>query len=418
MQICDHPCSACQSRCHRQNTSAATKKDALAKLALAADFSLGVEQIPLAESLHRVIAQDVLAVWDSPVADYATHDGIAIVREEAGASVSALLPADRFQIVGMGNVIPGPFDTVLAYELCSLQSDGSVRLLGLSEKGEGIIRRASGIRKGELVLGKGLLLEPRHLAILRYSGIEQVSVYCRPTAAIIPVGSDLTLPGITPAPGQYPEADGILVESVIRLCGGTARLRPPVQDDMAALKGAVQSELTTCDMVVLIGGVGLGGEGYRDFSRAAVEDLGSVLVHGLSFGPGGKAALLGVIDNKPVIGIPGPPHAAILVTEELIPPIMELFLDIPCYERPVITAEAGVDISAKRTSDFFPRVRLSSDDGRYIANPVRMGDNIETFARAEGIARYRRGMEYPKGSPVEVELLYSERQLSRQLKKE
>ncbi len=418
MQTCDHPCSACQSRCHRQNTSAATKKDALAKLALAADFSLGVEQISLAEALHRVIAQDVLAVWDSPVADYATHDGIAIVREEAGASVSALLPADRFQIVGMGNVIPEPFDTVLAYELCSLQSDGSVRLLGLSEKGEGIIRRASSIRKGELVLRKGLLLEPRHLAILRYSGIEQVSVYCRPTAAIIPVGSDLTLPGITLAPGQYPEADGILVESVIRLCGGTARLRPPVQDDIAALKAAVQFELTACDMVVLIGGVGLGGEGYRDFSRAAVEDLGSVLVHGLSFGPGGKAALLGVIDNKPVIGIPGPPHAAILVTEELIPPIMELFLDIPCYERPVITAEAGVDISAKRTSDFFPRVRLSSDDGRYIANPVRMGDNIETFARAEGIARYRRGMEYPKGSPVEVELLYSERQLSRQLKKE
>jgi len=62
----------------------------------------------------------------------------------------------------------------------------------------------------------------------------------------------------------------------------------------------------------------------RDFTRTVVNSLGKpgVLQHGLAVKPG-KPTILGVCDNKPVIGLPGNPVSALLVARQIVTPIVK-----------------------------------------------------------------------------------------------
>jgi putative molybdopterin biosynthesis protein len=61
--------------------------------------------------------------------------------------------------------------------------------------------------------------------------------------------------------------------------------------------------------------------GTRDFTAGIIGDLGEVLVHGIAMKPG-RPAIVGRIDGKPVIGMPGYPIAALTTVRELALPLL------------------------------------------------------------------------------------------------
>ena len=52
-------------------------------------------------------------------------------------------------------------------------------------------------------------------------------------------------------------------------------------------------------------------QGARIYTASLIEESGELLQHGLAIKPG-KPTILGIIDEKPVVGVPGYPGSAFL----------------------------------------------------------------------------------------------------------
>ena len=73
--------------------------------------------------------------------------------------------------------------------------------------------------------------------------------------------------------------------------------------------------------------------GTKDFTKKIIGHLGTVVAHGLAIKPG-KPTVLGIIDDKPVIGVPGYPVSAYTVMDKVVKPVIEKMTCTP----PTLTA--------------------------------------------------------------------------------
>ena len=93
-----------------------------------------------------------------------------------------------------------------------------------------------------------------------------------------------------------------------------------VQDDEAAMLGAVRTALANTDAIVLSGGV---SAGHRDFVPLALVESGvKVLFHGLPQRPG-KPMLAGVTAlGVPVLSLPGNPVSSMVTARRYLLPAL------------------------------------------------------------------------------------------------
>ncbi|SHI18708.1 molybdopterin molybdotransferase [Sporobacter termitidis DSM 10068] len=425
---CVDACKDCSYQCTQKIVPVPTVGEALDMWLDGICFSnVETETVELSDALNRVSAAPVYAKFDIPAANCAMHDGIAVCRahcEDKFASGNHTLLPDAFRHCPMGSVIPEQFDSIAHAEQCCLNDDGTATLFQLPVLYQSVQLKGASIAGGEKLMEADEKLSPSHLAILQYTGHTAVRVKRRPRIAVIPVGDDLKAPGEVPAPGQSIDCDSIYVRATALQCGAEAMVSRLVPDDGAAIAEAIRRELPTCDILVVIGGVGKGEHRYGDHTVAAVREMGRISCYGVLLGPGGKNLLLASVEGKPVLGIPGPPHAAIIMTEYFLPPIIEHWLGCPCYERQTVEATLAEDFPTRGggKSIWEPRLRLEMTGQGYSARIVeRMGDTVDNFINAAAsVAVTGDPAQFKAGGKVRVKLLYGERTIAakslRQLK--
>ncbi len=163
-----------------------------------------------------------------------------------------------------------------------------------------------------------------------------------------------------------------------------------VIDDKELLRQAVRDVKDEADIIVICSGSSAGRE---DYSSSIIDEYGKVLVHGIAIRPG-KPAILGIIDNKPVIGVPGYPISAQLIFHLFARPVIyrKQGLEAPDQEQLACT------ISRKTASsmgvDEFVYVNVSCIGGHYTAYPLSRGAGITTsLVKADGVLQIPRGKE-------------------------
>jgi molybdopterin molybdotransferase len=112
------------------------------------------------------------------------------------------------------------------------------------------------------------------------------------------------------------------------------------------------------------------------------------LVHGLSLRPG-KPAIVGLVDRKPVFGLPGNPVSAIIVFDLLVrPTLYHLCGCAQAPPRPTASARLSHNIaSAPGREDYVP-VKLVTRAGSQYAQPIFGKSNlIFTLIHADGLVR-------------------------------
>ena len=410
---CEHTCADCVCRCHRQMQSFPFKEQALEKLFQELSFKVEVEEIPLSESLGRVTAANVYAEYAVPNADISLHDGIALQHSQAEKILEQeknCLEEGTYYIVGMGDVIPAACDTIVPDELCQFTESGNVALRSLPAQGEGIIRQGSSIRPGEQMLTANRKLTPAHLGILRLAGVEHLSVYRKPRVTIVAVGQNCQPAGNPLLPGQAVEADSILISSVIQECGGISRVLPPVVGTETNIENVIVTESSQCDLLILIGGIGKRGARYGDHAVAAIQKIGRIILQGVQIAPGGTNLLFAEVNGTCIMGIPGPPHGALMITEQFLPPIMEQFLHCPCWERQEIEVVLGADFTSQGKTPYLARPALHWNGQDYEMTPLRPGDTVDGFINSAAVAVLSsQNTACHKGDRMRVQLIYSER---------
>jgi molybdopterin molybdotransferase len=164
----------------------------------------------------------------------------------------------------------------------------------------------------------------------------------------VPTGGELV--EVDPDPGEVVETNGLVVSRLVERWGGTADLQDAVGDYRAAIRSAVEANLGA-DVVVTTGGSSVG---EHDVVAGVVDGLGEVLVHGVAIQPGHPVGF-GVVEDTPVVMLPGYPVSTIVGAVQLLRPLLSWLVGatppgLPTESVPVarkIPSEPGVRTFAR-----------------------------------------------------------------------
>ncbi len=356
-------------------------------------FEPKAEEIPTLEAYNRISASAIYARRSAPHYVASAMDGIAVaaVETESANDYSPLtLSSDQYLEVDTGDYVPPQFDSVIMIEEVNLTEEGA-RIIKPAVPWQHIRSIGEDLVARDMIVPSGIKLGPYEIASLLTAAIERVAVVKKPLVYIIPTGSELVERGsLDMAPGEIVESNSYMLAGLAREWGAQVIRHDIVPDEPSLLTGALQEAVAQADLIVMCSGSSAGRE---DYTAELIEQRGELLVHGLAMRPG-KPAILGIIDGKPVIGVPGYPISAQLVFNLFARPLLYRKQGIPAPEPETVEALMARKVASHMGVDEFIYVNLARIQDKYIAFPLNRGAGITTsLVKADGVALLPRGQE-------------------------
>jgi len=355
---------------------------------------------PVAGATGRVTAAPVHSPITVPTTDIAARDGFAVVSSETtGADdENPILLRAPFR-VNTGNAIPPGCDAVIMIEDV-IGEDGAWCTCRAVSPGEHVHPAGEEIETGDLILPAGHLIHPCDIGALLTYGITEVDLRAA-KVGLIPTGSELVPAGERPGPGEMIESNTAAAAAWLGEAGATCTRYPIVRDDPELLRQAIARGVRENDLLVISAG---SSAGTRDFTAGIIAELGEVLVHGIAMKPG-KPAIVGRIDGKPVIGVPGYPIAAMAAVRELALPLLEGWGFYSPYGEH-LRARLTRAVLADPGFDEYVLLTVSRAGDHHIATPLPRGAGTQMMVvRANAYLHVPPGIgSIHEGTEVEVRL--------------
>lgn len=363
------------------------------------------ERVPLAQALARVLAHDVVAAVDAPPFDRSNVDGFALRAADAlrasdaspkllrlnpeviacGQAPALEVTAGTATTIATGGVMPRGADAVVMIEHTEFVEDGpaAIELRRAAAPGQFVSYAGSDIARGETLLRRGTRIGSREIGMLAACGLSEVDVVRRPVVAVLSTGDELVKPGEPlKAAGVY-DSNGAIIAAAVAEAGGVPLALGAFPDDEAALEAAVRRALADADIVVLSGGT---SKGAGDLSHAIVSRLGApgILVHGVALKPG-KPLCLGVVQDKPIVVLPGFPTSAIFTFHAYVAPVIRARAGLPPEAAESLTARVPVRVASELGRKEFLLVSLIESRDGTVAFPTGKGSgSVTSFSQADG----------------------------------
>lgn len=362
------------------------------------------EKIPAVKAVGRITAEAVWGKVSVPHYPAAAMDGIMVKAEETyGASETcsvSLKLGEQARFVDTGDPIAAGFDAVIMIEDIQ-QSGDSVIINAAASPWQHVRSVGEDIVMGEMVLPQNHKIRPIDLGAVLASGNIEVAVWKKPKVFVIPTGTELV------EAGTENLQSGDIVDSNSWVLGWLAQERGAefircgiIADNYEEIKAAVLKGVEEADIVVINAGSSAGSE---DFTSSIVEELGTLIVHGVNTKPG-KPVILGKIKEKPVIGVPGYPVSAVLAFNLFVSPLIDRFLGLLEDSALKTDAYMGRKITSPLGKEEFIQVKLGLVGENLVANPVSRGAGVTmSLVRSDGILHVSaksEGLQPGKKAPI------------------
>lgn len=285
---------------------------------------MGSEMVPLKEAHKRVLAEEILSFHDSPPFDKSAMDGFAVRAEDtfgasnsvpktfkiidrigAGSESGKTVGENEAIVIATGAPIPNGADAVLMKEYTTVDGD-EVTITSQVTPGENVSPKAEDIKKGDVVLLKDTFIRHQEMGLIASAGYSEVKVYEKPRIKLIITGNELVEPTKEELnPAQIINSNQFTISSMIEECGATFSLGR-ARDTFEDVKSAIEEASKEYDVVMTTGGTALS---KGDVVLDVVDELGELLLHGVSIRPG-KPFGAGVVNDTVVFAFSGQPVAA------------------------------------------------------------------------------------------------------------
>jgi putative molybdopterin biosynthesis protein len=364
------------------------------------------EMIETTKALGRVTSNPVFASLSMPGYHAAAMDGITVQAEKTfkASDQNPLLfeQSIDYQYVNTGNVLPQGFNAVIKIEDIQALSDGQVEIIAPATPWQHVRPVGEDVVAGELIVPACHKLRPPDLGALLAGGITSLEVLRRPKVVVIPSGSEVVAPGSERSKGSIPDFNSTVIASYLHEWGAEPKIFPIVPDDPAQIKQAVLSAADKADIVIVNAG---SSAGEKDYTYSIINELGEVFLHGVATRPG-KPTILGIVGNKPIIGLPGYPVSAYMSLEWFVQPLVFKALGLPVPQRPKMPVTLGKRVVSEMGVEEFVRMSVGFVNGRYLANPLTRGAGVTmSLVRADGLLVIpANSMGYEQDETVELEL--------------
>ncbi len=373
------------------------------------------ERVRLVDANGRAAAADVHSTRDVPPFARAGMDGYAVRAEDTfGASrydakrlrviekvytgqvpTRSLVPGAAVEIA-TGAPMPAGADAVVMVEETERTGD-EVRILTPVYPRQNVGRQGADIVVGQAVIAAGDVLNPSRIGALAALGIADVEVYARPTVAILSTGNEIAEPGQELQPGQIYDINKFTLSTIIQEHGGVAMPFATAHDTIDALEAAVDAA-SACDVLVFSGGSSVG---ERDLILDVIASKGDIVFHGIAVKPG-KPTVFGIINGKPMFGMPGYPTSCLSNAYMLLVPALRSIARLKPRHEAIVTMTLGQRIVSTTGRHQFYTVRIV--DG--LAMPAfKASGDITSMSQADGYIEIPAQTDIvEKGETVDVKL--------------
>ena len=368
-------------------------------------INLKTEWVATIHALGLISAKAVYAKVSAPNYNASAMDGIAI-----NATISALasesnpitISKDQYQYVNTGDIISDAWDAVVMIEDVIVGEDDSVLITKAAGYFENIRPIGEDITQMQMIIPSFHKIRAVDLGPILASKNEKIEVFKKLKTAILPTGSEIVDVSTDVL------KDGMIIDSnssMIRGLTDELNLETFVlavcPDDYEQLKVVIDQATTENDVLLINAGSSAGTE---DYTARIIRELGEVSVHGIAIKPG-KPAILGVVNEAIVIGLPGYPVSTYIVFEQVFKPIINKLFHQK-NEQEMIKASLTKTIYSSLKHLEFVRVKVGYLDGRFVCTPLARGAGISmSLAEADGIISIPKKSEgYQKNELVSVRL--------------
>ncbi len=376
------------------------------------------EDVALAECAGRTLAADVQSEIDVPPFRRATMDGFAVCAEDTyGASSYDPVILDL-----IGSSMPGrdegdPVSSGLAGRIMTgapvpeganavLRAEDAVERVGHLEvtapvaEAKNIGRVGEDVTTGATVLSAGRRLLAPDVGLLASIGVDPVVVHRQPVVRIIVSGDELVPPGGKPSGFKIVDSNSPMMAALVVRDGGIPQIvRLP--DDEALMREALARP--GADVIVTSGAVSVGIE---DRVPLLVDELGELIVHGVSMRPSSPAGV-GRINGTPVLLLPGNPVSCLVAYDFFAGPVIRVMGGRPeQWPYPTVTLPLRKRLVSQIGRTDYARVIVV--DGEVEPVAISGASVLSSVTRASGFVVVPSGLEgYGEGADVDVHLYAS-----------
>lgn len=376
---------------------------------------LGVERIRLADSVGRVLAEDIVADADLPPFDRSQMDGYAVAAADtknapvelrvAGESAAghgwhgSTKRGEAIRIM-TGAPVPKGADAVQRVELTSGWEGKSVVIREPITKGMSIVRRGSEVKRGTTIFRTGERISANMISALASFGYAKVVTGKVPTVSIMSTGTEIVSIDKKPGRDQIRNSNSAMLDVLCRLLGCTTTVIPSAADDLAALKAKIKGQRSK--ILIITGGV---SAGKYDLTKTALIELGAeIFFEKVRLKPG-KPAVFARLGKTLVFGLPGNPVSA-AVTFELFVRKAILFMQ-GAKDTDLRRGNAIVATDARAPKDrdaYIPSALSTNKKGELLAFPLKSQGSSDFigFSRANSLIMIKRGTQKQQGDVADI----------------
>jgi len=396
---------------------------AIEELVKVVKLNISVQDMELENAAGMICAEDIYSPIDLPPFDRSAVDGYALYSEATSSASSnnpipfklvnygSVLPSHNNAVpISTGQRIPEGADAVVMVEDVIREGDIIYVMKPIPKYGN-VSRKGEDIRKGELLVAKGTIIKPQHLAALSAIGMTHVKVYRRLNIGLISTGSEV----VSPLQGLKAYEQGFILDSTSILIFAVLSAYKFmnvnwygfVKDDEHEIKAMTEKALNENDILIFTGGTGP-GESDKTF-KSIVEmnrDI-RIIARGLAIRPGRPTSII-VVENKPIFLLSGFPVAAYIALYEVVLRALytllkirnELFIEVPARIVKRVYGSAGYDN--------YLRAKLFKCNEDLCVEPIMLRGSgiLKSLLEANALIVIPRNVEgFEKGEKIWIKIL-------------
>ena len=285
------------------------------------------EYIEIDSCVGRILAEDVKSKINVPPSDNSAVDGYGFnylnsLKNKSLKIIGSSKPGEPFLQKLMPNTTVRVFtgapllknkssyniDTVIMTEDCIIVG-GKVFLKRLLKKGSNIRLKSEDIKKGNVIMSKGMKIRPYDVGYLASVGIKKLKVYKKINVGVFSTGNEIKKEGIKKNDFKIFDSNKLNLLSLLDRIGCHVQDLGIIKDDLAQTHTKLLESTNNCDLVITSGGV---AASETDQIIKTINEIGKIFVWKLAIKPGRPIAF-GKIKSKFFFGLPGNP-VAVLVT--------------------------------------------------------------------------------------------------------
>lgn len=295
------------------------------------------ERVSLWEIQGRTLAEDIYAGHNQPPFPRSPLDGYAVQSGDIeGASKEHPVKLTVIDEVNAGHIsrkkvrkgtavrimtgapIPEGADCVVGQEDTDYGED-TVEIYEEIRKYENYCFEGEDYRAGTRILGRNTILGTVEAGILASLGMDEITVYRRPRAAVLTTGDELLLPGDEPVEGKIYDSNLYMVTAGLSSFGAEVIVRGRTGDKEDEAAEWIRKAGKQADIIVTTGGVSVG---KKDIMHEVIKKLDCEKIFWKIAVKPGMPTLCARYQGKLLVCLSGNPYGAAVNLELLVRPLI------------------------------------------------------------------------------------------------